>query len=72
MSNFNHIATDQNWQDETTIYWFENENGEQYGVSDCNGHQTIVDCDGYPVNTSDAVNIHLPSDLIVTEEMTSA
>ncbi len=58
----------QNWQNETTIYWFELD-GETWGVSDCNGERTIVDCDGCPVNISDAKNAHLPTALVITEEM---
>lgn len=66
--NYQHFTTDQNFADETTIYWFKG-NGETYGVSDCHGYQTIVDCDGCPVNTDDAVNVHLLTDLVVTNEM---
>jgi hypothetical protein len=49
---------DQNLQDETTVYWF-NVGDELYGVSDKNGEHGIVDCDGCPVNTDDAGNVHL-------------
>lgn len=44
----NFIDKDQNWQDETTNYWFDVD-GEQYAVSDCNGKLRLLDCDGFPV-----------------------
>ena len=50
---------DQNWQDETTIYWF-TLNGKDYGteirfsdsvygLADNNGDTTLLDCDGCPM-----------------------
>lgn len=58
---------DQNSQNEQTIYWFDVD-GEMYGVSESHGESQIIDCDGYPVNTSDTKNQHL-SKLVVTETM---
>ena len=58
MNSITHTSTDQNWQDETTIYWF-NVDGDEYGVADCNGEKTILDSDGSPVNTDDHKNVHL-------------
>jgi len=63
MTTIHHIGTDQNWQDETTIQWYE-VNGEDYGtgiefeddvygVSDCNGETEILDCYGCPLTESD-------------------
>lgn len=68
MSKATYISKDHNFQDATTIYWFELD-GETWGVSDCNGERKIIDCDGYPVNTDDAKNVHLKDALIITEEM---
>lgn len=50
---------DQNWQDETTIYWFIL-NGKDYGtgvtfdnsiygLADNNGDITLLDSEGYPI-----------------------
>ena len=50
---------DQNWQDETTIYWV-TLNGEdygtgitfndsKYGLADNNGNISALDCDGCPI-----------------------
>lgn len=46
--NIEHIETDQNWTNETTIYWF-NVDGDQWAISDCNGDYSLLDCDGCPV-----------------------
>ena len=43
-----YITTDQNFQDETTNYWFLVD-GESYALSDCNGELQLLDCDGCPV-----------------------
>ena len=50
---------DQNWQDETTIYWFTLDGKDYgtgftfhnsvYGVADSNGNTSILDCDGCPM-----------------------
>ena len=42
------VDKDQNWQDETTNYWFLVD-GESYGISDSNGEQRLLDSDGCPV-----------------------
>ena len=45
----NYLSKDQNWADETTIYWFEEEYfGEIYGMADNNGFLKPLDCDGTP------------------------
>lgn len=58
----NHTGTDQNWQDETTIHWFEvtgqpygfnRELDGTYGWADNNGHISILDSDGYPLTDGD-------------------
>lgn len=68
MTSATFTSKDNNWADNTTVYWFEL-GGEDWGVSDCGGDEVIVDCDGCPINTGDARNAHLPSELIVTDEM---
>jgi len=44
-----HLETDQNWNDETTVYWFD-VNNTTYGISDSNGEMTLVDYEGYPID----------------------
>lgn len=72
--NATFTTKDHNHTDETTIYWFDIsgssdrvDEGSQYGVSDCNGEQTIVDCDGCPVPPEYA--LELKNVLIITDEM---
>ena len=43
------IDADQNFQDETTNYWFLVD-GESFALSDCNGEVQLLDCDGCPVD----------------------
>jgi len=66
------LTKDQNLADETTVYWFDVD-GEEFGVSDCNGEKTVVDCDGCPVNLGDAKNAHIKYlHENVTDEMIAA
>ena len=52
-----YITTEQNFEDETTNYWFLVD-GASYALSDCNGALTLLDCDGVPVDESkDSENI---------------
>lgn len=60
--NVSYIGTDQNWQDETTIHWFEvlgESHGHGikldgvYGWADNNGHISILDADGCPLTNGD-------------------
>ena len=51
MENVTFVEKDQNWQEQRTNYWFMVD-GESYGVCESfDGDVTILDCDGYPVNT---------------------
>lgn len=50
-----YTTKDQNFSNEQTVYWFDVD-GEEYGVSDQAGDICVVDCDGCPVNLSDAKN----------------
>lgn len=43
-----YLSKDQNVQDETTIYWFQNLDGDTFGVSE--GLEVkLLDCDGCEV-----------------------
>lgn len=44
------IGKDNHRQNKTTNYWF-TVNGEDYAVSDCNGELSLLDCDGYPIDS---------------------
>ena len=77
--NAEYNGKDQHWQDETTVYWFtlsgtdygtghEFQN-DQYGVADCNGNETIVDCDGASLTDGDGETVAVRNSVSVTDEM---
>ena len=71
MENVTFVEKDQNWQDETTIYWFDVD-GESFGVAESGPDATVLDCDGCPVNTQDAKNARLEAlKDYVTDELRS-
>jgi len=45
-----HKNTDQNWQEQSTTYWFDVD-GESFGLCDkgYGGETRLLDCDGCPV-----------------------
>lgn len=74
--NVKFITKDQNWQDETTIYWFSLvgtdsgtgcEMNGVYGIADCNGEESVVDCDGCPLTPGDWETIAVERHAIVTD-----
>ena len=67
MSNATFITADQNWQDETTIYWFDMD-GEMYGMVEGEG-AGAVDCDGCPIDYNDALRAEVERNCIVTDEI---
>lgn len=67
-----YIEKDQIWQHETTRYWFQVEDHEYlenglYGINDCNGEISYVDCDGAPVDQGKI--IFLEKELILIDEI---
>ena len=77
-----HVSTDQNWADETTIYWFRVTGTHDgtgceidgvYGVSQCNDDRAvIVDADGCPLTRGDSREVAVRSVCLVTEEVERA
>ena len=66
----NYLSKDQNWADETTIYWFEEEcSGEIYDIADNNGFIKPLDCDGTPIEGDDYLVNKLLTECVITEEM---
>lgn len=60
---------DQNWQDGTTIYWFDVV-GEIFGVAESGSDSIIIHNDGYPASTHDHRYTRLrPLIDLVTDEM---
>ena len=74
-----YTSKDQNWQDETTIYWFEisgvdigtgaSLDAQVFGIAESGGDDTVVDCDGSPCTEGDAVTIAVRKVAIVTDDM---
>ena len=74
-----YTSKDQNWQDETTIYWFEisgddtgtgaSFDAQVFGIAESGGDDTVVDCDGSPCTEGDAVTIAVRNVAIVTDDM---
>ena len=74
-----YMTKDQNWQNETTIYWFEltgtdygsgiEFDGHKLGVAEIGSDTYIVDADGTPIPYRDCDEIALRKHLVVTDEM---
>ncbi len=47
--NIEFIEKEQDWQNETTRYWF-SVDGESYCIADTNGETTLLDSEGYPID----------------------
>lgn len=81
MTTANYISKDQNFQNESTTYWFildgmdygteKTFESETFGIVDCNGKKSVVDVDGAPVANEYTVAIVL-RECKITEEMISA
>lgn len=73
------ISADQNWQDETTIYWFRLEgtdygtgiefDGEIYGISESGPDSSVVNSDSYPLTEGDHLTIAVRNTAKVSDEM---
>ena len=64
-----YLTKDQNWTDATTIYWFEDSNGETFGISDCEGEKTALDCDGHPIDCNEQLKNRVLNECVITDEM---
>jgi hypothetical protein len=74
------IEADQNWQEESTTYWFELNgtdygtgyefNGETYGVVESGSDEpVIVNSDNYPLVDGDVETIAVRNTVAVTDEI---
>lgn len=73
---------DQNWEEESTIYWFtlsgtdygtEVEfNDEVFGIEESGDDTRVLDADGGPLTDSDYTTIAVRKTAIVTDEMRAA
>ena len=79
MATATYTTKDQNWQDETTTYWFEvdgHDNGtgmsfenQVFGIAESGNDNTVVDCDGSPCTEGDAATIAVRKVSIATDDM---
>jgi len=73
-----YLSTDHSWADDTTTHWFQVD-GEHvgtgceisgsFGVSVCDGVETIVDADGAPLTAGDWDEIAVRSVCVVTAKI---
>lgn len=76
---FEHVVTDQNWQDQTTIYWFElygeeygtgiEFDGETFGIAESDEPSKVLDSDGVPLPECEHTTIAVRNTIKVTDEM---
>jgi len=74
-----YLTKDQNWQDETTIYWFEltgtdygtgvEFDGQTFGVAESGPDSMIVNADGAPLVDGDHEEIAVRKHCLVTDEL---
>jgi len=69
---------DQNWQDETTIYWFSVESMDYriesggYGIADNSGTLTPVNSDGSPIDYNEHEAVAVLSLCQINDDMVMA
>ena len=68
------ISADQNFAEETTIYWFRIEGdsdlaGKEFGIAESGTTSTVVDSDGAPLDYSDHDRRRVAAACIVTDEI---
>ena len=67
-----YLTKDQNRTDETTTYWFNNEDGETFGIVEGGLDGDVVDCDGMQIDYNDRLYRTVKEYCIVTKEMRNA
>lgn len=73
---------EQDWQNETTRYWFCLDgidygtgivfNGGQFAIAESGGTDSVLDADGFPLTESDWLAIAVRNHCVVNEEMRNA
>lgn len=82
MATATFIEKDQNWQSETTIYWFELSgedrgtgiefDGETFGIAESGPDSRVVDSEGAPLAEGDHQAIAVRNTAQVTDEIRAA
>jgi len=71
MATAKFISKDQNWQNESTTYWFKLDDGDVYGVCESGGTDAVLDADGCPLTEGDGLTIAVRRACVVTDELRS-
>ena len=79
--NTEFIGKDQNWQEESTIYWVQltgTDNGtgitfseSNFGICESGPESWVLDCDGNPMTEGDHETIAVLNHVKITDEMRS-
>lgn len=79
MAKATFISADQDWQNESTTYWFSltgtdygtsvEFSGETYGIVESGPESTVVNGDGYPLPEGDHLTIAVRNTATVTDEI---
>jgi len=82
MATAKFISKDQNWQEESTTYWFQitglhegtgrKFDGETFGICESGSGSRVLDCDGCPITFGDGEEIAVRNTAIITDEMRTA
>jgi hypothetical protein len=82
MAHATFTSKDQNWIEESTVYWFslegddhnsgKNFEGDVFGVRECGPDSQIVDSDGATVNYNDSLRNCVQRLCVVTDAMRAA
>lgn len=64
-------SKDNNWMEGTTTYWFSFE-GETFGIVEDGPTSSVVDYEGYPLDTNEYMLIRVKRTCVVTDEMRAA
>lgn len=82
MATATFIEKSQNWQEETTTYWFELNgedygtgiefDGETFGIAESGPDSQVVDSEGAPLTDGDHQAIAVRNTVEVTDEMRAA
>lgn len=81
MATAQFISKDQNWQDESTIYWFKLDgadhgtshtfDGAVFGIWESGPTAAVLDADGCPLTEGDGITIAVRRACVVTDELRS-
>ena len=73
------IGADQNWKDETTVYWFRlngtdygtdvDFDSDVYGIAESGPNSSVLNEDGYPLTEGDHETVAVRNAVSVTDDL---